>query len=382
MYKFDRERLALESASGGKNTLILDDVGLPSVMVRIPKCRWSDIVAGGPDTTCSAFIIDGVEHDEIFISKYHNVVEGGRAYSIAGRDPAAFMNIDQAKQYCEAKGDNWHLLTNAEYMLLAHWCKTNGTMPHGNNWCGRDIDHKWEHGVKSYDWLVNSNWNNLADSFDGTNYHHTGRTLTGSGPASWYHDNTTFGVDGLNGNVWDWCAGMRVQSGEIQIIPDNNAAKHIDQSATSTLWKAILQDGSLVAPGTANTLKFNSDTAGNNSQTVNRVGAPILDTANDKPAYTGGVVNDDFGYIDRTFETLTAKSGVTVPQILKNLGLFPVDGSLGGDYFGVRNYGERLPIRGGSWSGGANAGVFYLGLYNSRALSGDFVGFRSAFVKL
>lgn len=360
--RFDNERFALESASGGKNTLILDDLGFPSVMVRIPKCKWSDIVVGGPSTTCSAFIIDGVEHDEIFISKYHNIVEGDRAYSLAGRDPATWMNIDQAKQYCEAKGDGWHLLTNVEYMLLAHWCKTNGTIPYGNNNYGCDSAHAWEHGVLTPD--------------------RSGRTLTGTGPASWYHDNTTFGVDGLNGNMWDWVAGMRLQNGEIQIIPDNNAANHIDQSATSTLWKAVLQDGSLVAPGTANTLKMNSDTAGNNSQTINRTGTQIIDIVNDKPAYTGGTTNESYGYMDGAFETLTAKSGVTVPIVLKDLGLFPVSSSLGGDYLGVRNYGERLPLRGGGWIDGANAGVFELDLSYSRALSDVSVGFRSAFVKL
>lgn len=384
MSGFDKERLALEAASGGKNTLILDDLGLPSVMVRIPKCRWSDIVDGGPDTTCSAFIIDGVEYDEIYISKFPNVVEGGRGYSLPGRDPAAYMNYDQARQYCETKGDGWHLMTNVEYMLLAHWCRVNGTIPRGNNWCGRDVDHKWEHGTPSYDWIINYNWNNMANKIDGTNYHHTGRTLTGSGPASWYHDGTIFGVDGLNGNVWEWTAGMRLQNGEIQIIPDNNAAKHIDQSESSTLWKAILQDGSLVAPGTANTLKYNSDTAGNNSQTVNRVGAPILDVVNDKPAYTGGggITNDYYGYLDRTFETLTAKSGVTVPQIVKNLGFYPVDTNMNGDYLTVRNYGERLPLRGGGWFDGTNAGVFQLDLCDSRVAAYVSVGFRSAFVKL
>lgn len=382
MSGFDKERLALEAASGGKNTLILDDLGLPSVMVRIPKCRWSDIVDGGPDTTCSAFIVDGVEYDEIFISKYHNIVEGGRAYSLPGRDPGAYMTLDQAKQYCEAKGSGWHLLTNVEYMLLAHWCRANGTIPHGNNWCGRDVDHKWEHGVPSYDWILNYNWNGMANSNDGTNYHHTGRTLTGSGPASWFHDATTFGVDDLNGNVWDWVGGLRLQNGEIQIIPDNNAAKHVDQSATSSLWKAILQDGSLVAPGTTDTLKINSDTVGNNSQTQTRIGAPILDVVNDKPAYTGGVVDDYYGYLDETFQTFAAKTGVTVPQILKDLGLFPVSTDLGGDYLSVRNYGERVPLRGGYWSDGTSAGVFELSLGSSRALSVDSVGFRSAFVRL
>lgn len=382
MSGYDKERLALEAASGGKNTLILDDLGLPSVMVRIPKCRWSDIVTGGPDTTCSAFIVDGVEHDEIFISKHQNIVEGGRAYSLPGRDPAVYLTFDQAQQYCESKGTGWHLMTNVEWALLAHLCKTAGTIPRGNNYCGRDIDRKWEHGVQSYDWISPSNWNGMANSFDGTNYHHTGRTLTGSGPASWYHDGTTSGVEGLNGNVWEWVGGLRLLNGEIQIIPNNNAAKHIDQSASSTLWKAILQDGSLVAPGTANSLKYNGSGAGDATQTDHYIGAPVLDIKNDKPAYTGGNVNDYYGALNCSLETFAAAASVTVPQVLKSLGLFPVDNSLNNDGLWIRNYGERIPIRGGDWYSASGAGVFALYMSNPRSYAGGYVGFRSAFVAL
>lgn len=37
-----------------------------------------------------------------------------------------------------------------------------------------------------------------------------------------------------------------------------------------------------------------------------------------------------------------------------------------------------MPLRGGNWNNGTNAGVFELNLNNSRALSNDNVGFRSA----
>nr|DAP06909.1 MAG TPA: TREPONEMA DENTICOLA VARIABLE PROTEIN 1 FUNCTION, PERIODONTAL DISEASE [Caudoviricetes sp.] len=39
---------------------------------------------------------------------------------------------------------------------------------------------------------------------------------------------------------------------------------------------------------------------------------------------------------------------------------------------------SRLPIRGGNWNNGANAGVFYTNLNNPRSNSNNNVGFRSA----
>ena len=76
---FEGARFALEAASGGKNTLLFDDLGLPSVMVRIPMFLWSDVLDGAPQDPCSAFIVGGRVLDEIYISKYMNVIEYGRS---------------------------------------------------------------------------------------------------------------------------------------------------------------------------------------------------------------------------------------------------------------------------------------------------------------
>jgi len=38
----------------------------------------------------------------------------------------------------------------------------------------------------------------------------------------------------------------------------------------------------------------------------------------------------------------------------------------------------RVPIRGGNWNNGANAGVFYTNLNNARSNSNTNIGFRSA----
>lgn len=76
---------------------------------------------------------------------------------------------------------------------------------------------------------------------------------------------------------------------------------------------------------------------------------------------------------------MTVDSNITVPEIMKALALYPSgDKDNHGDYLYMRNMGERLPFRGGSFWDGANAGVFALNLNNPRSYSDNNRGFRSA----
>ena len=93
-------------------------------------------------------------------------------------------------------------------------------------------------------------------------------------------------------------------------------------------------------------------------------------------------MNDYFGEQNQSFESLAAKSGVTIPMLLKLLGIAPPSTGLGGDHFWCRNYGERHPLRGGDWADAARAGVFALYLNSPRAHSNGHIGFRAAFVNL
>lgn len=83
---------------------------------------------------------------------------------------------------------------------------------------------------------------------------------------------------------------------------------------------------------------------------------------------------------------LTAEfaSGVTAPELAKALILYPDEPGkdYGGDYHWMNNAGERLPLAGGGWAGGACAGVFDLNLDSARSSSYSDVGFRSAYVEL
>lgn len=85
MSNFDLSSLALKSAFPN-NVILTDDKGLPSVMVYIPKFKMSDVITGATDSTHPAFIVDGVEKDGIYISKYQNVAYNSRAYSLPGEE--------------------------------------------------------------------------------------------------------------------------------------------------------------------------------------------------------------------------------------------------------------------------------------------------------
>lgn len=349
MSNYDQFAAAVKEISGGKNIVLLDDLGLPSVYVPINKLKNSEIIAGGSENIHPAFSVNGVEKSRFLYSKYQNVIINGRAYSLSHRDPKVNVNWDAARQACEAKGAGFHLGTIAEWAAVALLTRKMGTIPHGNNNYGKDSAYTYEKGQEA--------------TKDGSN---TGRTFTGSGPATWGHDHTQFGIQDMNGNVWEWLGGMRLNEGEIQIIPYNNAAlgSECDMSAQSTLWKAIKNDGTLVNPGTSATLKY--DFVSGNIQ------------------LTTGITSATDSGRGGSYTSMTLASGITAPELAKALILYPDEPSkdYGGDYHWMNNTGERLPCAGGCWYFGAFAGVFPLYLNYARSGSHGSVGFRSAYVEL
>lgn len=349
-------------ASFGRNTVLYDDQGNPSVMVVFPLQTEADLLAGGRNMPAPAFIVNDDTKPQIHISKYQNIVVGSgldaRALSLKYQDPKVYIDFDASLAACAQKGEGWHLMTNPEWAAVALWCKKQGFWPRGNNSYGKDYAITSEKGIPSY-------------YYDSSGNKYIGRVLTGSGPVAWSHDGSPFGIYDLNGNVHEWVGGLRLVGGEIQILANNNAADNTkDQSTVSTEWKAMLQDGTLVDPGTADTLKY--DSTGADSGASADVGDVKLNTTITNALTTS--------YTTNTFQTVIAEEGITVPNLLKLLGLFPIDADHGGDSIYMRNTGERLPSRGGFWIYTSNAGVFWLNLNNARTHSNDNRGFRAAFV--
>lgn len=348
MPNFDDLKLSIEALSGGKNTVLFDDLGMPSVMVPFPKLKMSDLIAGGSENIHPAFSVDGVEKSVIYVSKYQNIVLNERGYSLPMRDPRASLNFDQAVTYCRNKGKGWSLTPYSLWSAIALWCRKNGTMPRGNNNYGADHAYGHEKGVPTY-----YESGKIA------------RCATGSGPNTWNHNWMPDGIADLNGNVWEWCAGMRLMNGEIQIIPYANCmAADASMGASSTLWKAIAADGTLVEPGTAGTLKYNY------------VSGHIQ--------LTSGDITPEDTWRGDTYQNMTLDSALTVPEIAKALLIYPDEpgGDYGGDGHYMNNSGERLPICGGSWDNTSRAGVFSVYLYSPRSNSGANFGFRSAYCEL
>lgn len=145
--------------------------------------------------------------------------------------------------------------------------------------------------------------------------------------------------------------------------------------ANSSLWKAIKKDGSLVAPGSADTLKFDY-TVDPGTVNANKGLAKLVTTISHKQT-------TEDPYSAGAFEDLTADSSITVPEILKALAIMPHgEKDNHGDNIWMRNLGERLPFRGGSFLSASPAGVFALSLTHPRSHTYLRLGFRSAFVNL
>lgn len=343
----DAYRQQVEAASGGRQTVLYTAKGQPSIMNIIPAFNLEDIdpaLGTGPHPM---FIVGGVTKRERFIGTYPGSVVNGELLSLPGVDPAASRNFDSFVSAARANGSGWGIMANADWAGIVLWCWKNGFMPRGNTNYGRAHDALYETGRRQDGALPGVTTG-------------VGRTLTGSAPVSWCHDNSASGITDLCGNVWEWSPGVRIVDGEIHVIADNDAAlSTTDMSASSSAWRAI--DGStgdLVAPGHANAVKY---------------------AASGTAAYT--LVRAS----GQSFEGMTNPGSTPVSsaalQKLKSLGLFPVANTgLGGDGFWHNLTGERLPRRGGDWSGGANAGVFALHLGGQRSDAGTSIGSRPAFV--
>lgn len=379
------------------------DGNVAGIFVKFPKMKSSDLVAGLPNHTHPAFIINGVEQDYILLGKYKggdNGVANGAILSLPNINPIRSLGADQCLSRMKLAGTGITGMTVADYGFIKLLAQKEGWVPKGNTYWGQS--HKdataWETGKtltvdteRAYNGylykcitahttsaelrpdLAPTYWEKGkyigGISNDGTPdaAHQTGyRTLNGSGPLDWYLGSDPANLCDIIGSSLEQQYGYRIYDCELQILADNNAADpDADLSASSAAWKAILpnagDDGyTLVAPGTTGTLHWNW------------TGSAIqLDTQCDDLT---------IGAKGQNFKTLTAHATRLpyVPSIVKELGLFPTDANDNTEGYYYVNFvaGERFPRRGGSYYAASGAGLGCVDAYGERGRSYSDFGCR------
>lgn len=353
---FDLSNLALKAICPS-NEILYDDKGLPSIMVKIPKMTYAQLGLGASPATFPAFIVNGQEVDEIFISKYMNIVQNGRAYSLPGQDYANNMTFDTARGYCEAKGAGWHIMTAIEWGLLINWCENNGFIPLGN--CAYGKYH------------TETNYKAIPMTKDGSG--NTLHTAGGTGPLTWFHDQTPSGIADLTGNGFEWTGGIRTVKGEVQVLVNNNAADSGNsQAATATTWMAIsASTGEFITP----------DGTGTTSGSVK------MDWVSSKLQYNTTITDSAPGEHYCQFKDINCSANIdaTAQTVLIALGLLPRTSTLcttyGRCYFN-NNEDERFFLRGGGYHSSSAYSFPSFRANYARSLQPTSRGFRAAYVKL
>lgn len=359
MADFDATALAFKMACPS-NTLLMDDKGLPGAYVQRARKTLSELLTNGDSGVHPAFLVNSVEINKLLFGKFQGKAHGNRIYSLPGEDPTVNITLDTYEAYCKNKGDGHHCITAAEWGFLALLAKKNGTQPKGNNNFGKDESESTYTAIPSCS----------RDSSGRIQ-----RTATGTGPLTWSDTGDMSGIFDLNGCIWEWCAGVRLVHGELQVIPYNNAADpDCNTSATSTEWKALNAQATSYADLFV-TPNGNGTTAG----TVK------LDYVSNHWQWQSAAITSSSDSNRSALFGNTTYSGLSdfCRRYIQALALGPDDSATAADYNGDvfwANNGaaERCALRGGNWISGAHGGVFALYFSDPRSSSHGDIGGRPA----
>ena len=299
--------------------VIYDANGLPNMMLKLEN------TAPEKELADPVFLVKGVEYDSVYLSRFLNSAVKNQVVSLPFRDPLAYISMDDAIERIRQKGEGWHLLTNCEWQYIKDTTRP-GTR--GNTSYGHYHGDELEEGIKS----------------------EYGRTETGSGPAAWFHNgNTETGIADTIGNVWKIVSGIRLKSGKLEYMPNNDAAApDADLSEDSKEFLEVLTDGRPV-----------------------RIG-PGED--GDMMITTGEV--EGYDAVEREEVSVSLDE---VPQILEDLGIVVNDENASKEWFAAdAELYEAVCFVGACYYDASNSGPSALDLSNPRSHVHANVGFFSA----
>lgn len=299
--------------------VIYDANGLPNMMLKLEN------TAPTKDQADPVFIVKGVEYDSVYLSRFLNSAVKNQVVSLPLRDPLTYINMDDAIARIRQKGEGWHLLTNCEWQYIKDTTRP-GT--HGNTSYGHYHTDESEEGMRS----------------------EYGRTETGSGPAAWFHNgNTETGIADTIGNVWKIVSGIRLKSGKLEYMPNNDAAApDADLSEDSKEFLEVLANGRpvMIGPG----------------------------EDGDMMITTGEV--EGYDAVEREEVSVSLDE---VPQILEDLGIIVNDENASKEWFAAdAELYEAVCFVGASSDDTSNSGPSALLLNNPRSSVYTHIGFFSA----
>ena len=304
-----------------KETLVViyDANGLPNMMLKLEN------TAPTKDQADPVFLVKGVEYDSVYLSRFLNSAVKNQAVSLPFRDPLAYISMDEAIERIRRKGEGWHLLTNCEWQYIKDTTRP-GTR--GNT------SYRYYHGDESEKGIQSE----------------YGRTETGSGPAAWFHNgNTETGISDTIGNVWKIVSGIRLKSGKLEYMPNNDAAApDADLSEDSKEFLEVLVNGRpvMIGPG----------------------------EDGDMMITTGKVEGYDAVERDEIAVALDE-----VPQILEDLGIIVNDENASKEWFAAAaELYEAVCFVGAGSGDTSNSGPSALNLRHPRSYVHAYLGFFSA----
>ncbi|EGQ9188912.1 hypothetical protein O1C43_000201 [Vibrio cholerae] len=327
---WDSAAMAIVLASGGRLEVIKDAVGNAHLFgvwpiqtyeqLQIPDCPFTGVI----DVFRKQ---DGTFRSECRIAIHQSVNVGGRTVSRAGLAPYVNLNFDEFKTKASDLSGGFRMLdvyhdAFITWQILSIIAK-GGQQPRGNTEWGRAHDMISEVGRRVDGMLSNERTGN-------------GATLTGSGPNSWRHDGTAFGVSDWVGNVWEWIDGLKMVNGQFYL------AQYSGQPEAQ--WVAT---GRYI-----------------NSGHVLSMTPPPSPVAS-----------------NQTWGLLTKTGNYVANELMQKLFIEPIDCTkiLNGRFY-YNTDGERIPIRRGSWGHAGNSGPAALSLLEARSLRNSYLGGRLAFV--
>ncbi len=326
---WDSAAMAIVLASGGRLEVIKDAVGNAHLFgvwpiqayeqLQIPDCPFTGVI----DVFRKQ---DGTFRSECRIAIHKSVNVGGRTVSRAGLAPYVNLNFDEFKTKASDLSGGFIML-DVYHDAFINWqilsiIAKGGQQPRGNTEWGRANDMISEVGRRVDGMLSNERTGN-------------GATLTGSGPNSWRHDGTAFGVSDWVGNVWEWVDGLKMVNGQFYL------AQYSGQPEAQ--WVAT---GRYI-----------------NSGHVLSMTPP--------PSPVSG---------DQTWGLLTKTGNYVANQLMQKLFIEPIECTkiLNGRFY-YSTDGEKLPFRRGAWSVAGVAGPAALALHRDRSLRDITIGGRLAF---